>query len=285
MSEAPPAPEASPRSEEKLRLGGMALRNGLLVHGPTHWAAAVRTRAGDIEVASGRKPELGGATLDRVPGVRGLAKLAEAFAVIPLAKRHLPAAELPMQDARTLGAMAAAALVGQRVRSRGRRTLAREAAVAAGSLVPALMALRAGDLASYHAVEHKAIGAYEDDGDAAETAKEHERCGSNLVAPLLSATALGNLAVRRAGLRGPVADGGVAIASMALAVEVFGWSERHADSRLARALRAPGHEIQRAVGTREPTSEQLEVGRNAVEEILRVERALPAGDGAAPDGA
>ena len=28
---------------EKLRLGGMALRNGLLVHGPTHWAAAVRT--------------------------------------------------------------------------------------------------------------------------------------------------------------------------------------------------------------------------------------------------
>ena len=29
---------------EKLRLGGMALRNGLLVHGPTHWAAAVRAR-------------------------------------------------------------------------------------------------------------------------------------------------------------------------------------------------------------------------------------------------
>ena len=27
--------------QDKLRLGGMALRNGLLVHGPTHWAAAV----------------------------------------------------------------------------------------------------------------------------------------------------------------------------------------------------------------------------------------------------
>ena len=24
------------RADEKLRLGGMALRNGLLVHGPTH---------------------------------------------------------------------------------------------------------------------------------------------------------------------------------------------------------------------------------------------------------
>ena len=40
----------------------MALRNGLLVHGPTHWAAAVRTDAGAIEVASGRKPRLRAST-------------------------------------------------------------------------------------------------------------------------------------------------------------------------------------------------------------------------------
>src|SRR5690242_4399728 len=48
------AGEAKPK---KLRLGGMALRNGLLVHGPTHWAAAVRRSDGSIEVASERKPE------------------------------------------------------------------------------------------------------------------------------------------------------------------------------------------------------------------------------------
>ena len=36
----------------------MALRNGLLIHGPTHWAAAVRGPDGAIEVASERKPEL-----------------------------------------------------------------------------------------------------------------------------------------------------------------------------------------------------------------------------------
>ena len=29
-------------SRKPIRLGGMALRNGLLIHGPTHWAAAVR---------------------------------------------------------------------------------------------------------------------------------------------------------------------------------------------------------------------------------------------------
>ena len=49
----------APVPEDKLRLGGMALRNGLLVHGPTHWAAAVRTDAGQIKVASGPKPDLG----------------------------------------------------------------------------------------------------------------------------------------------------------------------------------------------------------------------------------
>ena len=57
----------SPVTEGKLRLGGMALRNGLLVHGPTHWAAAVRDKQGGIQVASGRKPRLRG--VDGVPGV------------------------------------------------------------------------------------------------------------------------------------------------------------------------------------------------------------------------
>jgi uncharacterized protein YqhQ len=37
--------------DQKLRLGGMALRNGLLVHGPRHWAAAVRRTDGSIAVA------------------------------------------------------------------------------------------------------------------------------------------------------------------------------------------------------------------------------------------
>ena len=69
-------------SEDKLRLGGMALRNGLLVHGPTHWAAAVRNEAGEVEVASGRKPKLGGERTEAIPGVRGVTKLAEAMAVI-----------------------------------------------------------------------------------------------------------------------------------------------------------------------------------------------------------
>ena len=256
---------------DKLRLGGMALRNGLLVHGPTHWAAAVRDDAGEIRVASGRKPSFGSRALERVPGLRGVTRLGEAIAVIPLVKRALPAARLPMQDARALGGMAAAAAAGQVLRSGGRRTVAREAAVAGLSLLPALLALRGSELASYHGAEHKTIGAYEQDEDAADTGKEHDRCGSNLVAPLLASTAAGNVAARRAGLKGPVADAVVGLGSVAFAVEVFAWSERHGDTALARMLRLPGHEIQRVFGTREPTAEQLDVARAALDEILRVE--------------
>jgi uncharacterized protein YqhQ len=263
-----PAPGVEP---EKLRLGGMALRNGLLVHGPTHWAAAIRNKEGSIEVASGKKPSLGGEAAEDIPGLRGVAKLAEALAVIPLVKRALPAARLPMQDVRTIGAMTGAAVLGQAIRSTGGRTMGREAAVGIVSLVPALLALRGGDLAAYHGVEHKSIAAYEQDGEAVDAGKEHDRCGSNLVAPLLSAAAVGNVAARRAGLGGPLAEAGVALGSAAVAVEVFAWSERHEGSALSRLLRRPGYEIQRLVGTREPTGEQLEVGRAALAEILRAE--------------
>jgi uncharacterized protein YqhQ len=260
------------KDQAKLRLGGMALRNGLLVHGPTHWAAAVRTENGEVKVASGPKPRVGPRVLDRVPGLRGVAKLAEAMAVIPVVKRAMPEAKLPMQDMRTLASMGAVTLTAHAIRRPGAaRTAGREAAVALLSVAPAMLALRRGDLATWHGVEHKSIAAYEHDSQAEEASKEHDRCGSHLVAPLLSTTVAGAVAARKAGLRGPLADGAVALGSMAVAVEVFGWSERHSGTALARAIRRPGYEIQRVVGTREPNAEQLEVGRLAIEEILRVE--------------
>ena len=262
----------SPVKEGKLRLGGMALRNGLLVHGPTHWAAAVRDDAGEIRTASGRKPRL--KAVDDVPGVRGVVRLGEAFVVIPLVKRALPQAKLPFENPSVLGVAVAASLTGAVLRRRAPGAAA-EAAAAALSIAPAVLALRGGELAAYHGVEHKAIAAYESDAaDAADAAKEHDRCGSHLVTPLLASNLAGALLVRRVLEKpGPVAGAGVAVASTAAAVEVFAWCERHAGSRLARALRRPGFELQRAVGTREPDARQLEVGRAALAEILRVEPA------------
>jgi len=257
---------------EKLRLGGMALRNGLLVHGPTHWAAAIRAPDGSLRVASGPKPHL--RRLDAIPGLRGVARLAEAFAVIPLVKRSLPEARLPFQDGSVVAVAAGAAALGTLARRRLRGT-AGEAAAAGVSLAPALFALQGGELAAYHGVEHKAIAAYEQDApDAAHTAKEHDRCGSNLVAPMLAANVAGAALLRRVVERpGPLANAAVSLAAAGAAVEVFAWAERHADTRAARAIRRPGFELQRAMGTREPDEAQLEVGRAALAEILRVEGA------------
>jgi uncharacterized protein YqhQ len=258
-------------SDDKLRLGGMALRNGLLVHGPTHWAVAARRRDGTIGVASGRKPRVRG-PVERVPGARGVLRLGEAMAVIPLAKRALPEAQLPWQDARVIGASAATMLGAAALRKRV-RGVGGEAALAGLSLLPSLIALRGGDLAAYHGVEHKAIAAYEhDDADARDAAKEHDRCGSHLMAPLLASNVAGTVLLKRTLERpGRLAGAAVSLASIGVAVEVFAWSERHDGSAAARLLRRPGHELQRVLGTREPTEEQLDVGRAALAEIIRVE--------------
>jgi len=271
MSDAHPQdPGTEDAPPEKLRLGGMALGNGLLVHGPTHWAAAVRAADGSIQAASGRKPRLRAA--DGVPGLRGVARLGEAMVVIPLVKRALPEAKLPFQHpgvvAMTAGATAAGALLKRRFKGGGGET-----AAALVSLAPALFTLRAGEVAEYHGVEHKAIKAYEQGAaDAGDAAKEHERCGSHLVAPMMATNVAGSMLLRRV-LERPsaIANGAVALASTAVAVEVFAWCERHEASPVARAVRTPGFAIQRAVGTREPDERQLEVGRAALEEILRAE--------------
>jgi len=266
--------ENGDRSEPVLRLGGMALRNGLLIHGPTSWSAAARSRSGEVEVASGPKPALAPGLVTRVPLLRGPIRLAEAFLLIPVVRLRLRSARLPFEDPKVIGAMLAASSLSRALRG-GRTTAGREAAQAALGLAPALVALGDRDLAAYHGVEHKAIGAYEaGSGDPAAATKEHERCGSNLVAPMLVLSAAGQLVLDRLiESPGSVARGTVGVASVSLAAEMFAWSERNPDTTAARAFHRPGHEIQRHLATKEPTPEQLEVGVAALEEILRVERA------------
>src|SRR5262245_2806675 len=138
--------------QKPLRLGGMALRNGLLIHGPTHWAAAVRDREGGIQVASAPKPELAPGLVARAPGLRGPVKLAEAMAVLPAARRRLPAARLPFEDWRVIGAVAATLVASQLLRRRLRPGAMREGIGQAIGAIPALVALMDRDLAAYHGV-------------------------------------------------------------------------------------------------------------------------------------
>jgi uncharacterized protein YqhQ len=263
---------ASQARSDRLRLGGMALRNGLLIHGPTHWAAAVRDGDGEIQVASEPKPELAPKLVARLPG-RGPLKLAEAMAVLPLARRRLPAARLPFENWRVIGAAGATMVATGILRKRAPASPLREGLVQAIGAVPAMVALMDRDLAAYHGVEHKAIAAYEQGiDDVAGVPKEHDRCGSNLIVPMMLLSAGGTVLLERLVEKpGTVARAGVGLGGASIAVEMFAWSDRHHGDPLAEAFHTPGREIQRHLATKEPTPEQLEVGLAAMAEILRVE--------------
>jgi uncharacterized protein YqhQ len=258
---------------QKLRLGGMALRNGLLIHGPTHWAAAVRDGDGQIQVASERKPELAPQLVAKAPGLRGPVKLAEAIAVLPLARRRLRAARLPFEDWRVVAAVTTTLLATAALRRRKPATALREGLVQAIGAVPALVALSDRNLAAYHGVEHKAIAAYEQGiEDVASVPKEHDRCGSNLIVPMMLLSTGGTVVLERLVEKPSAAvRAGVGLAGASLAVEMFAWSDRHHGDPLAEAFHTPGREIQRHWATKEPTPEQLEVGLAALAEILRAE--------------
>jgi uncharacterized protein YqhQ len=262
-------------ASEKLRLGGMALRNGLLIHGPTHWAAAVRGSDGSVQVASAPKPELAPGLAARMPGLRGPLKLAEALAVLPLVRHRLPAARLPFEDRRVLVAIGTTLFATAALRRRYGSSALREGAVQAIGAVPAMVALLDRDLAAYHGVEHKAIAAYEQGiDDPAGVPKEHDRCGSNLLAPMMLLSAGGTILLERLVDRpGPAARAAVGLGGASIAVEMFAWSDRHHGDPLAEAFHTPGREIQRLIATKEPTPEQLEVGVAALAEILRAENA------------
>src|ERR1044072_933964 len=256
---------------DSLRLGGMALRNGLLIHGPTHWAAAVRDEAGEVQVASERKPELAPGLVKRLPGLRGPLKLVEAMAVLPLVRLRLPAARLPFEDLRGGAAIGTTLAATGLLRRRLRSSALRETLVQGLGALPAVVALSDRDLAAYHGVEHKAIAAYEQGvEDPATVPKEHDRCGSNLIAPMMLLSVGGTVLLERLVEKpGPLARAAVGFGGASLAVEMFAWSDRNHGAPLAEAFHAPGREIQRRLATKEPTPEQLQVGVAAVPEVPR----------------
>jgi uncharacterized protein YqhQ len=256
-------------TDDKIRLGGMALANGVLVHGPTSWACAIRHPDGRLEVASARKRFV--ASRVSVPLLRGPARLAEAIAVLPEMKRKLPAARLPMQDGRTMASVVGTAVAVKSLRESRLRPAARELASGVLSFLPAALALRGGELAAYHGAEHISIGEYEH-GPGAQ--KEHERCGGHLVGPLLATSAIGNTLASLAPERHRrQAQAAAQLGSIAVATELFGWMTRNPSHPLAQALAKPGHELQHRFSTAEPSAKQLEVAEAALKACLELEHA------------
>jgi uncharacterized protein YqhQ len=260
--------------DKKVRLGGMALTNGVLVHGPSAWACAIRTADGELKVAAEHKRFQ--ASRVRNPFLRGPARIAEVFALLPQVRRRLPEAKLPFERPQVLAAMAGTAVVVRAVKESKRLSpLARELVSGILSLAPAALAVRSSDLAAYHGAEHISIGSYE---HGEPRAREHERCGSHLLGPLVLTSALGATLASRAPVElRPAARLTAQLGALAASTEIFGWMTRNPDHPLSRGLARPGHELQHRLATAEPTPEQLEVAEAALAACLELERDADAG--------
>lgn len=253
---------------DPVRLGGMALPNGVLVHGPTAWGCAVRGGDGELHVASAPKRFRSAGVAN--PLLRGIARIVEVFALLPALKRALPQAQLPFERPGVLAGTAAAATAARLVRgARGLSPAAQELAASLLAFAPAVLAVRGGQLAGYHGAEHIAIGSYE---HGEQRAKEHERCGSHLVGPLLATTTVGNMLAARAPEHArPAARVAAQLGSVAASTELFGWMTRHPRNPLAKALARPGWHLQHGLSTAEPSPEQLEVAGAALAACLALE--------------
>ena len=268
-------------SETRIPLGGMALANGVLVHGPRHWACAVRTEDGGLELASGEKPLKAVDVENRL--VRAPLRVAEIFPLLAEVRRRLPAAVLPFQRPGVAGAMAGSVVAMRALRRSRLSPLARESLAAFVSLGPAVIALRGSALAEYHGAEHISIGSYE---HGEPRTREHERCGTHLIGPLLATSAAGSaLAARAPEHLRPAARVAAGVGALAAAVEVFTWMVANPRNPFARALARPGRELQQRFVTAEPTQEQLEVAEAALRECLRLESAANGGGDRAPEEA
>ena len=305
------------------RMGGIALKNGLILVSDDYWSVAVRESGGGISVASGRKARLpsgrswrragaGGAIagagrlagakprpaklqvadLQGLPMLRGLARFAEQLLVLAQVKLRMPQAELPLEGGRVAMALATAYVATETVRAIGpKSTIAQETGAALASFVPAVLSMRNSSITGYHGAEHKIIAgreaelrseaagvAYVPAGGAASAAaaapKEHERCGSNLVGPLLFTTVAANALLRgKGGRMTPAAQALAGAVSLGAALEALRWATRHGDSLAARVIMSPGRLVQRTLTTTEPTPDQLEVAERAMRELLRLEAA------------
>jgi hypothetical protein len=209
--------------------------------------------------------------------LRGPAKVLEVFWLLPEVRRRMPEARFPFERPGVIAMMAAGAAAVHAVRGSDRLgPAAKELFAGLASLAPAALALRSSTLAAYHGAEHISIGSYEH-GDR--RPREHERCGSHLVGPLVLGLTLGNaLAARFPPETRSLARTAASLGALAASTEVFAWMVRNPEHPVSKALAKPGHELQHRFATAEPTADQLEVAEAALAECLRLERNDPAGD-------
>jgi hypothetical protein len=237
------------------RLGGMARPDGVVIVSERFWAFAGH----DGTLREGEMPHT---RFDRIPLLRGVMKLAAAFA--PVFRRSGVAGK---RERRVLGALIVAPL--------GFVLLPAEVAWVAWGLVTValLVWIFRGRTLRLHGAEHRAIAAVEERRLAATWAGEalpsrvSWRCGTNFAALVVPVTALADRVWPFApALYTPLL---VTVLSLALTMELWR-AVQDSPWRVTRILLLPGLGLQRLT-TREPSLEETRVALTAVEAVLRRE--------------
>jgi uncharacterized protein YqhQ len=271
MDETTASPPAAPL-DDRLQLAGMALRNGVLVLGPSSWAVAIRGAGGAIDTTFGRRPASGEAIARKVPLLRGPVALANMLRVLPRVRRVVPDARLAMESPPVLAGVLLGTLVTGQVRRRARSVAVGELASGALSLAVTLASMRSGEVAAYHGAEHKAIGGYEQGISAAAAPREHPRCGTQLALPMLVLSALATQVALAVAPRSPgAARTAGQLIGIAAATELFRAGARGRGTVVATSAARAGMALQTHATTVEPSRAQLDVAKAALDALLAAE--------------
>jgi uncharacterized protein YqhQ len=298
----PAAPDGRLEAMRDAPVGGQAVLEGVMMRGVSTWAVAVRGPGGEIDVTS--EPLVSIVKRHRVlrlPLVRGVAALVESMSIGFKALGISANAQLEEDERQELGRGTWIGTVGVSIALAvgiffllpvGITSLFKhqlpgslvfvivEKAIRIAIFLGYLWAIsRIKDLQrvfQYHGAEHKTISCYEADlpltpQNAARFSRLHPRCGTSFLlvvmvvavfvfAPLGTPAWYWLFLSRVLGI--PIVAG--------LAFEVIKLFGRKRDRRWARALMAPGMQLQKLT-TREPDLDQLAVAIAALEAVLAVE--------------
>jgi uncharacterized protein YqhQ len=271
-----PAPRRAPL-RAGLRVGGMAFGNGVLMRAGRHWAWA-RT---DGSVLHGVLPaRLSRLRLSRVPLLRSVAGFVEMLVL----SAHLHRLNGVRRTGRLLLwlalLVAASAGLSFVIQALVHQQLLAGVVLQVFGLLLALAVLQlgmGGEVWRYHGAEHKAVNAYEGGADLDDAAavgafsRIHDRCGTNLVAVVVPLSLL--LVPLGQGTIGQIVSPVAAVLCIAGSLELFLLLQRHPRWALSRAVLTAGRALQRAVTTRDPRPEHLELACAALVRVVELESA------------
>jgi uncharacterized protein YqhQ len=285
--------------------GGQAVLEGVMMRGRDHWAIAVRKPDNSCHLESHRIRSIG----QRLPflmkpGLRGILALGQAMSIgvraLTVSANHsveddkkLTSAQMALSMTIAFVLFTAVFVVGPFVGFRAFRHSVTSTFLRNILEGVVRVALFLGYLAligrikeirrvfEYHGAEHKTIAAYEHGEPLEPEAVDkystlHVRCGTNFLLIVMVLTILVYTAFGSRGLLWGIVFRIIAIPVIAgLSYEMLRLGARHAESRLIRALMAPGLWLQK-ITTRPPDHEQIEVAIRSFQELLRAESVLVA---------